>query len=89
MELSQRQIFHTLAEPAHRFEQDATAEFDPDIQEVFENFNFHTPLEPSEFSVARGWLFTCRICGGKSQNFSSQPKCNLCGFSHQNNRSEE
>jgi hypothetical protein len=55
---------------------------DPDyIQDLFENYNYDKPLIPEEFSVDRGWWFSCRTCGGRTYLRTPHPYCRHCGFS--------
>ena len=52
-----------------------------DLQDLYENNNYHKPLDPNDFSVDRGWWYRCQICGGQTRLRTRHPYCRHCGFS--------
>lgn len=60
-----------------------------DVQDLYENNNYHKELDPEDFTLDRGWWFRCRTCGGETRLRTKHPYCRHCGFSQKTNGSRE
>lgn len=56
-----------------------------DLQELYENNNFHKALDPEDFSLDRGWWYRCRACDSNTRVRTRIPHCRHCGFSQKTN----
>ncbi len=67
----------------------STEEDEENLQEAYENNNYHQELDPEDFALDRGWWYRCRFCDGNTRVTTRIPRCRHCGFHQSIQRREE